>query len=74
MRSFVTDDVTPIASGESAYRLLVHAKDLPANHPLLIDGKLAKTMHMVKGFERKIVAYPIRDAEILNLLVFVRKS
>jgi hypothetical protein len=66
-------ELTPQPSGESLYRLLVHAKDLPIKHPLLVDGKIAKTMHMVKGPQRKIIAYPIRNGDILNLAAYVRE-
>jgi salicylate hydroxylase len=73
VRSFVVDGITPKPSGESAYRMLIHAKDLPINHPLLVNGKVSTTMHMVKGPERKIVAYPIRNGELLNLIALVRE-
>jgi salicylate hydroxylase len=73
VRPFVVDCAPPKPSGESAYRLLVDVKDLPHNSPLLVDGKLPRIAHMAKGGQRKIVAYPIRDCTLLNLLAFVRE-
>jgi hypothetical protein len=30
-------------------------------------------MHMVKGHERKIIAYPIREGAIMNLVALIRE-
>jgi 2-polyprenyl-6-methoxyphenol hydroxylase-like FAD-dependent oxidoreductase len=74
MRPFVLGEhVDPPASGESAYRLLIRVEDLQAvNHPMLIDGRLPPIMNMVTAKDRKILAYPIRDRTILNVVAYVR--
>jgi salicylate hydroxylase len=74
MRSFFPDAITPQPYGESIYRMLLHAKDMPADHPILVDGKISKTIHLVKGPNRKIIAYPCRNGELMNLAAYVRKS
>jgi salicylate hydroxylase len=73
MRPFVVESDSPKPSGESGYRMLINAKDLPADHPLVVDGKVANNLHIVKGPNRKIVAYPIRGCELLNLVAYVRE-
>jgi hypothetical protein len=52
---------------------LIHAKDLPVDHSILVDGKIAKTMHILQGHERKIVAYPIRGGDLVNIVALVRE-
>jgi hypothetical protein len=67
------DSITPQPSGQSAYRLLVHAKGLPVDHSLLVDGEVAKTLRIDHGPQRKIVAYPIRGGDLLILVELVHK-
>jgi hypothetical protein len=75
VRPFVVDEeVTPEVSGESAYRFLLRQEDLQAvNHPILEDGKIPPTMHIVVAPLRQIIAYPIRNYTLLNVVAFVRK-
>jgi hypothetical protein len=75
VRPFVIDEeATPEISGESAYRFLLRHEDLQAvNHPILEDGKIPPTMHVAIAPHRQIVAYPIRDYTLLNVVAYVRK-
>jgi hypothetical protein len=75
IRSFIVgDSVNPQPAGESAYRLLIRKEDLQAiGHGLLDNGGISKTVHMVKGQQRKIIAYPVRGCQLLNIAAFIRE-
>jgi salicylate hydroxylase len=75
-REFVLDErVDPVASGASAYRMLIRAEDLQAiDHPMLVDGRLPPIMSMVGDVDHKLVAYPIRGGTLLNIVAYIRES
>jgi hypothetical protein len=52
--------------------MLLRLEDLQALHPGMLEhGALTRTLHMVKGLQKKIVMYPIRGETLLNVLAFV---
>jgi salicylate hydroxylase len=75
-RRYVTgSDAGPVPVGESVYRLFVKRDDLlAAKHPLVKSGEISRGCVIIKGPQRKIVAYPIRDGSLLTLVCYVRKS
>jgi 2-polyprenyl-6-methoxyphenol hydroxylase-like FAD-dependent oxidoreductase len=75
VRPFIVDeDVWPQPSGESGYRMMLRLEDLQAiNSELLENGAIVPTVHMVKGPERKIIAYPSRGGQLFNCVAYVRK-
>jgi hypothetical protein len=65
----------PKPVGESVYRLLLQKEDLLASHhPLVASGDIPDGCIVVKGPERKLVAYPIRGGTLLNVICYVRTS
>jgi hypothetical protein len=69
-------DASPEPVGESVYRLFVKREDLvAAKHPLIDceSGEIPRGAVIVKGQQRKIVAYPIRNGSLLTLVCYVRE-
>jgi hypothetical protein len=73
MRPFILGEhIEPQPSGEAAYRMLLRLEDLQELHPAMLEnGAISRTMHMVKGPQKKIIAYPIRGNTLLNVAAFV---
>jgi hypothetical protein len=74
VRPFIVGpDARPEPSGESAYRVLVPADALLAHkHPLVATGGLVPRVSGAMGGVRRIIAYPVRNGALLNLVCYVR--